>query len=65
MTDTKGILQSKTFFGLGLSLVGLIMQQFGYDATSLIGSEDLILQVAGLAVAGYGRIKAVKKVRGL
>lgn len=62
MEDTKNFLLSKTVIGVVISFVGLVMGQFHLDATSLTGSEDIVVQLGGLILALYGRIKAVKKI---
>lgn len=61
-TETKTLLQSKTFWGVVIMLAGTVMTQFHLDATSLTGMDDVIVQLIGAFVTVYGRVKAVKKI---
>lgn len=61
--DEKKLYKSKTMIGLGVTAAGIVMGQMGLDATPLVGSEHVIVEMLGLALSFYGRIKAVKRVR--
>lgn len=63
MEDAKNFLTSKTVIGLVISFIGIVMGQFGFDSSALTGATDEIVQLAGLAIALYGRFKAVKKIK--
>ena len=60
--EYKGILQSKTVWGLIILLIGLAKKQFGWDFTDSQAEQwlDLGLQAVGAALNLYGRWKATK-----
>lgn len=71
MTDTKGLLQSKTFAGVVIMVISalapLVNNHFGIMITAEDGANavDMIAkagELAGSALALYGRIKATKKI---
>lgn len=63
MDDTKNFLQSKTIWGAILAVIGAAMSASGFDATPLYGLDGEIVTVVGGALAAYGRIRAVKKIK--
>jgi len=62
MEEVKNIFTSKTIWGVIITLVGSVMEKFGFETTVLNGLEGEIVTVVGAALAVYGRIKAVKKI---
>lgn len=59
----KTILQSKTIWGLLIAAAPTVAQLFGYQlganfATEAAATVDQVVQLAGLAFATYGRLKA-------
>jgi len=61
--NVKSFLLSKTMWGIAISFVGLVLTQLGFDTTMLNGLDGEIVSFLGLALAGYGRIVAVKKLK--
>ena len=62
MSDVKGLLSSKTFWGSTLMVVAFALQMFQME---LGETMELATQVAGFFGYGfaiYGRVKAVKKI---
>jgi len=49
---TKSRLMSKTYWGLGIAALGMLMQLYGWS------EAGLSISLAGLGLAGYGRDKA-------
>lgn len=67
MDEVKGLLQSRTFWGVVVSTLGKIGAGFGYVVTE--GDQQLLVTgILGLAsfagdiMAIYGRAKATKKI---
>jgi hypothetical protein len=61
--DAKWILLSKTFWGIFLTVGAALAQQFGWTWFGIVQTDgarvfDLALQLAGAALALYGRFKA-------
>ncbi len=59
----KSILASKTIWGILIAAAPTVAQLFGYQlganfATEAAGTVDQLVQLAGLAFAAYGRMKA-------
>jgi len=54
--------QSKTIWGLAVALGAFIAQKLGYDFTTEMMDASIteILEIAGMAVAAYGRVTAKK-----
>lgn len=64
--ETKGILASKTFWGLVLMLAARFVPALsGVSADELAQAFELILTGLGTLIAIYGRITATKKINGL
>jgi hypothetical protein len=61
--ETKNVLQSKTIWGALVAIVGVILNLMGFDAAGLNGMEGDIVTVVGAALAAYGRVVAVKKIK--
>ncbi|MGR9413735.1 hypothetical protein GR211_22160 [Rhizobium leguminosarum] len=67
MNDVKGILQSKTIWGLIIAALGTLLNKYGYevsalDQAALVDQIALVMQVVGWLVAFYGRIRATKVI---
>ena len=69
MSGWKGLLQSKTFWGVVVSVAALV---FGWsaDTQAAVASQATelvtrLVELGGLALALYGRVKADTKIRGL
>lgn len=67
MNDTKGLLQSKTFWGAIIGLGALGLNALGYtvtaqDQTTIIGYVADLGGLVGGVLAIYGRIVATKKI---
>lgn len=65
--ETKPFWQSQTFIGLGIMLLPIVFNLFGWEltpegASALMVSVESIIQVIGAAVAGTGRVKARKTI---
>jgi hypothetical protein len=59
----KSILSSKTIWGILIAAAPTVAQLFGYQlgenfATEAAATVDQLVQLAGLALATYGRLKA-------
>ena len=67
MEEVKGILQSRTIWGLIVSVVAGLLSKYGYEVTPEL-QEGLVttlleaLSVGAAIFAGYGRVKATKKI---
>ncbi len=61
--DTKSFLQSRTIWGALLAVIGAVMTGAGFDAGPLNGLDGEIVTIVGGALAAYGRVKAVKKLK--
>ena len=61
--DTKSFLQSRTIWGAILAVVGAVLNGAGFDTGSLGGLEGEIVTIVGGALAAYGRVKAVRKIK--
>lgn len=68
MTESKGLLSSKSFWGVVLMVLAIFSERwFGFDlgeATQSFLSEQLVV-IAGAALAIYGRVRAEKKIEGV
>lgn len=60
--DVKGLLQSKTVWGVILQMVALVAISQGWDIGDADGWVELITGGVGFALALYGRITAVKRI---
>ena len=63
MEETKNILLSRTICGAAIAVVGAIMSAMGFDSSALNGMDGEIVTLIGGAIAAYGRVKAVKKIK--
>jgi len=63
MEETKNILLSRTIWGAAIAVVGAIMSAIGFDSSALSGMDGEIVTLIGGAIAAYGRVKAVKKIK--
>jgi len=63
MDGIKNIFLSKTIWGALLAVIGAVLSAFNLDASFLTGAEGEIVTVLGAALAIYGRIVAVKKLK--
>jgi hypothetical protein len=63
MDNYKSFLQSRTIWGALLAVVGAVMNGAGFDTGSLNGLDGEIVTIVGGALAAYGRVKAVKKLK--
>lgn len=63
MSEFKSFLQSRTIWGAILAMVGAGLSGAGFDTGSLNGLDGEIVTIVGGALAAYGRVKAVKKLR--
>lgn len=65
--DAKGLLTSKTFWGVILMVLGLfnkpVADALGADALS--GMFESVFGAVGAVLAIYGRIKAAKSIKGI
>ena len=61
--DAKSFLQSRTIWGALLAVVGAVLNGAGFDTGSLGGLDGEIVTIIGGALAAYGRVKAVKKIK--
>lgn len=60
----KGLLQSKTFYGLVIAAVPMIARAMGYEL-GVGETEQLVeslVEFGGLALALYGRIRGVRRI---
>lgn len=65
MPTTKGLLASKTFWGVIVMLVAARSREWlGVDLNDLLGAEfvESLAVVVGATIAVYGRVKAGTKV---
>lgn len=62
MDDTKNMLQSKTVWGVVLSVAGIIASQMHIDIGDASGWVETITALIGAGLALYGRVKAVKRI---
>lgn len=67
MENVKGILQSRTIWGVIVSVLAGLLSKYGYEVTpelqdSLITSALDVVSVAGGLFAAYGRVKATKRI---
>lgn len=60
--ETKGLIQSKTVWGVIVQVLAMLAMHFGYD----IGDQGMVVNVAiaviGAGMSVWGRITAVKKI---
>lgn len=64
--ETKGLLASKTFWGLVLLIAARFVPDLGVvSGDELAQAFELILSGVGTLLALYGRIKARKTIKGL
>ena len=61
--EVKSFLQSRTIWGAILAVVGAVMNGAGFDTGALNGLDGEIVTIVGGALAAYGRVKAVKKIK--
>ncbi len=64
MEETKGLLLSRTTWGVAMQVVSAVSLKLGYDIGDTGGWVDLAIGVVGACLAIYGRMKAVKKISG-
>ncbi len=62
-TEVKSFLQSRTIWGAILAVVGAVLNAAGFDTGSLGGLEGEVVTIVGGALAAYGRVKAIKKIK--
>lgn len=65
MEDVKGILQSKTVWGVIVMVLATLTPRLGLDIGDQTGLVTDITALIGAILAIYGRVKAVKKVGGV
>ncbi len=67
MDDWKGLLLSKTVWGVILMIIGIFAKPYAdaLDPDSIVGMFDLVFQAVGAILAIYGRLVAVKKIKGI
>ena len=69
MNDVKGLLTSKTVWGVIVMLVGTLlgMSQEAQAATTadVMVIVQAVVQIIGAAMAIYGRVMASKRIQGL
>ena len=60
----KSLVKSKTVLGILISLAGTLAPMLGYsvDTNTLTSLVDEFFQIAGLALAFYGRVKATDPI---
>lgn len=63
MNEVKSFLQSRTIWGAILAMVGAGLSGAGFDTGSLNGLDGEIVTIVGGALAAYGRVKAVKRLK--
>jgi len=63
--DVKGLLQSKTVWGVIVMVLATLTPRLGLDIGDQTGLVADITALIGAILAIYGRIKAVKKVGGV
>ena len=58
--ETKSFVRSKTIMGAVVMLAGFLVQQYGLPVTDseVSAFASILLELAGLALTIYGRIKA-------
>lgn len=61
--ETKSFLRSRTIWGAVLAVIGAVLNASGFDTGSLNGLDGEIVTIVGGALAAYGRVKAVKKLK--
>lgn len=61
--EVKSFIQSRTIWGAFLAVFGAAMSAAGFDTGSLNGLDGEIVTIVGGALAAYGRVKAVKKLK--
>lgn len=61
--EVKSFLQSRTIWGAILAVVGAVLNASGFETGSLNGLDGEIVTIVGGALAAYGRVKAVKKIK--
>ena len=64
MKGMKGLLQSKTFWGVLVVVLIPVLQRVGIDIDDVTGTEIAgeLVTLAGAALALYGRVTAKKKI---
>ena len=67
MDGYKGLLESKTFWGAVLSVIGALAGLFGYtfgpqEQQALILAGSTLTTAVGNILAVYGRVKATKRI---
>jgi hypothetical protein len=67
MEEVKGILQSRTIWGIIVSVLAGLASKYGYEITpelqdGLITSTLDAISVGAGIYAGYARVKATKKI---
>lgn len=69
--ETKPWYLSTTFIGLAITLGGVVLGWFGLDIDETTQEElkgslpnviETVLEFGGLIIAGWGRVKATKKI---
>lgn len=67
MNGAKNFLMSRTIWGIGLTVIGLILNGMGYtftdaDQHGIMDAVANILDAVGPILATYGRVVATKKI---
>jgi hypothetical protein len=63
MNDVKPFLLSKTIWGAIIAMVGAVMNSMGFETSALSGLDGEIVTLIGGALAIYGRVRAVDKLK--
>lgn len=62
MEDGKSVFLSKTFYGVLITVVAMVLKLAGIELGDQEGMLNDIMALIGAGLAMYGRIKAVKKI---
>lgn len=62
MDDSKSIWLSKTFWGIALTVLALVLKKFNIDLGDTSGLATDLVGLIGAGLALFGRIKATTKI---
>lgn len=62
---SKGLLQSKTIWGIILLIAGPLLAKYGITSDDAQHAVSLITEAVGAVIAIYGRIVATKPIGGV
>jgi hypothetical protein len=62
MNNIKGLLQSKTIWGVLITISATVAQMAGWDIGNTDGLAEQIVALIGAGIAFYGRVYAVERI---